>query len=154
MAGREDVFQKAMSEGHSAAWDQQWDKAAAAYPKALEEFPDHPKALSSLGMALFELQRFDESLQVYQKAAQAAPTDPLPLEKVGQLSERLGTYPGSHPVLYEGCRAIYQEPGGGKGARELGTRYPIGFRTCHRPFVSGTWFMNVSVMPNRRPPNT
>ncbi|HEX7541460.1 MAG TPA: tetratricopeptide repeat protein, partial [Anaerolineales bacterium] len=90
MAGREDIFQKAMSMGHSVAWDQQWDKAAAAYRKALEEFPDHPKALSSLGLALFELQLYDESLQVYQKAAQAAPNDPVVLEKVGQLSERLG----------------------------------------------------------------
>ncbi len=90
MAGNEDVFQKTMSMGHSAAWDQQWDKAAEAYGRALDEFPDHPKALSSLGLALFELQRYDESLQVYQKAAKAAPTDPVPLEKVGQLSERLG----------------------------------------------------------------
>ncbi len=79
-----------MNMGHSAAWDQQWDQAAAAYQKALEEIPDHPKALSSLGLALFELQRYDESLQVYQKAAQAAPNDPVPLEKVGQLSERVG----------------------------------------------------------------
>ncbi len=90
MAGREDIFQKAMNMGHSAAWDQQWDKAAAAYQKALEEVPDHPKALSSLGLALFELQRYDESLQVYQKAAQAAPNDPVQQEKVGQLSERVG----------------------------------------------------------------
>jgi tetratricopeptide (TPR) repeat protein len=90
MAGREDNFQKAMSMGHSMAWDQQWDKAAAAYRNALEEHPNHPKALSSLGLALFELQRFDESLQIYQKAAQVSPNDPVPLEKVGQLSERLG----------------------------------------------------------------
>jgi len=90
MAGREDVFQKAMGMGHSAAWDQQWDKAAMDYQNALEEFPNHPRALSSLGLALFELQRYDESLQVFQKAAQAAPNDPVPLEKVGQLSERSG----------------------------------------------------------------
>jgi tetratricopeptide (TPR) repeat protein len=90
MAGREEYFHKAMSMGHSAAWDQQWDNAAASYQKALEEIPNHPKALSSLGLALFELQRYDESLQVYQNAAQAAPLDPVPLEKVGQLSERLG----------------------------------------------------------------
>jgi len=83
MAGREETFQKAMSTGHSAAWDQHWDKAAAAYRKALEEFPDNPKALSSLGLALFELQRYDESLQIYQKAVLAAPNDPVPLEKVG-----------------------------------------------------------------------
>jgi tetratricopeptide (TPR) repeat protein len=90
MAGREDIFQQAMNKGHSAAWDQQWDKAAESYQQALEEFPDRPKALSSLGLALFEMQRYDESLQIYQKAAQAAPNDPVPLEKVGQLSERVG----------------------------------------------------------------
>ena len=93
MAGRDEVFQKAMSEGHSAAWDQQWEKAAAAYSKALGEIPGHPKALTSLGLALFELQDYEESLKTYQKAAQAAPTDPVPLEKVAQLSERLGMNP-------------------------------------------------------------
>ncbi|HEX7620132.1 MAG TPA: tetratricopeptide repeat protein, partial [Anaerolineales bacterium] len=90
MAGSEDIFQKAMNMGHSVAWDLQWDQAAAAYRKALDEFPDNPKALSSLGLALFELQQYDESLQVYLKAAQVAPNDPVPLENVGQLSERLG----------------------------------------------------------------
>ncbi len=90
MAGREDIFKKAMSRGHSAAWDQEWGQAAEAYQQALDEFPDNPKALSSLGLALFELQRYDESLQVYQKAVQVAPDDPVPLEKVGKLSERVG----------------------------------------------------------------
>jgi tetratricopeptide (TPR) repeat protein len=90
MAGREDLFQKSMNMGHSMAWDQQWDKAAASYRKALDEFPENPKALSSLGLALFELQKYDESLKVYQKATQSAPNDPVPLENVGQLSGRLG----------------------------------------------------------------
>lgn len=90
MVGREDIFQKAMSMGHSMAWDQQWGKAASAYRNALEEFPEHPKALSSLGLALFELKRYDESLEIYKKAALAAPNDPVPLEKVGQLSEQSG----------------------------------------------------------------
>jgi len=90
MAGREDIFKKAMSAGHSAAWDQLWDKAAVAYQQALVEFPDNPKALSSLGLALFELQRFEESLQAYQRAAQASPDDPVPLEKIAQISEHLG----------------------------------------------------------------
>jgi tetratricopeptide (TPR) repeat protein len=93
MAGREDLFEKAMNAGHSAAWDQQWDKAVVSYRKALDESPDNPKALSSLGLALFELQRYEESLQVYQKAAQAAPSDPIPLEKMGQLFQRLGKSP-------------------------------------------------------------
>ncbi len=90
MTGREDVFKSAMSTGHSAAWDQQWDQAVESYQKALAEFPTHPKALTSLGLALFELQRYDEALQVYLQAARSAPNDPLPLEKAGQLYERLG----------------------------------------------------------------
>jgi tetratricopeptide (TPR) repeat protein len=93
MAGREDLYQKAMNEGHSAAWDQEWEKAAVLYQSALKEFPNQPKALTSLGLALFELNRFDESLQAYQHAAQVAPQDPVPLEKVGQLEERLGNIP-------------------------------------------------------------
>lgn len=93
MAGREDPFEKAMNAGHSAAWDQQWDKAVVSYRKALDVSPENPKALSSLGLALFELQRYEESLQVYQKAAQAAPNDPIPLEKMGQLFQRVGKPP-------------------------------------------------------------
>ena len=90
MAGDKEIFQTAMSRGHSSAWDQRWDKAAQAYQQALDEFPDNPKALTSLGLALFELQRFDESLEVYQKAARASVNDPVPMEKVGQISERMG----------------------------------------------------------------
>ena len=55
MPGREDIFQKAMNDGHSAAWDQEWDKAVSAYRRALQEFPDQPKALNSLGLALYHL---------------------------------------------------------------------------------------------------
>src|SRR5208337_3530750 len=90
MAGSNEVFREAMSKGHSAAWDQRWDKAALAYQQALEEIPNDPKALTSLGLALYELQRYDESLLAYQQAAQVAPNDPIPQEKVGQLLERLG----------------------------------------------------------------
>ncbi len=90
MPGRDDVFQKAMNEGHSAAWDQDWGKAAAAYRKALQEIPDQPKALNSLGLALYQLGEFDESLRMYQRASQLSPDDPVPLEKAAQISERLG----------------------------------------------------------------
>ena len=65
MPGREDIFQKAMNDGHSAAWDQEWDKACAAYRRALEEFPDHPKALNSLGLALYQLGNIEEALHIY-----------------------------------------------------------------------------------------
>lgn len=90
MPGREDIFQKAMNDGHSAAWDQEWDKAAAAYRRALQEFPDHPKALNSLGLALYQLGNIEEALQIYINVAKRSPDDPLPVEKVAQISERLG----------------------------------------------------------------
>ena len=90
MAGREDVFRKAMSDGHSAAWDQEWEKAAMAYQQALKEMPNHPKALSSLGLAFFQLERYEDSLEAYKQAAHASPEDPIPPEKVALLSERLG----------------------------------------------------------------
>jgi tetratricopeptide (TPR) repeat protein len=90
MAERNEVFQEAMNRGHSAAWDQQWEQAAAAYQQALNVIPTNPNALASLGLALFELQKYEESLQAYQKAVQASPRDPIPLEKSGQLLERLG----------------------------------------------------------------
>jgi len=90
MPGQEDVFQKAMNQGHSHAWDQEWSKAAVSYRKALEEFPDHPKALSSLGLALLQSQQYDEALQIYQRVGELSPTDPVPFERIAQLSERLG----------------------------------------------------------------
>jgi tetratricopeptide (TPR) repeat protein len=79
-----------MNEGHSAAWDQEWEKAAAAYRDALQEFPDDPKALNSLGLALYQLAQFDEALGIYQRVVRISPEDPVPIEKVAQLSERLG----------------------------------------------------------------
>ena len=90
MAGRQDVFQQAMNQGHSAAWDQQWEKAADFYRHALEEIPDQPQALTSLGLALIELQDYEAALQCYFKAAKVTPDDPVPMEKIAQLYERLG----------------------------------------------------------------
>ncbi len=90
MPGREDIFQKAMNEGHSAAWDQEWSKAISAYRAALQEMPDHPKALNSLGLALFQQGNFEEALQIYLRAAKVSPQDPSPLEKLAQLFERTG----------------------------------------------------------------
>src|SRR5512141_1388105 len=93
MPEREDIYQRAMNEGHSAAWDQDWQKAAAAYRQALQEFPDQPRALNSLGLALFQLGQFEESLRIYQRVASLTKDDPVAFEKVGQLSERVGDLP-------------------------------------------------------------
>jgi tetratricopeptide (TPR) repeat protein len=101
MPGREDVFQKAMNQGHSAAWDQMWDKAAACYETALREFPENPKALNSLALAQFQMQHFDQALATYKRAARLTPEDPLPVEKIAQLSERTGDIPTAVAAAYQ-----------------------------------------------------
>lgn len=95
MPGREDTFQKYMNDGHSAAWDQQWEKAAVSYRAALQEIPDQPKALNNLGLALHQLSRFDEALEIYKRVAQLSPEEPVALERIAQLSERLGDLKGA-----------------------------------------------------------
>jgi tetratricopeptide (TPR) repeat protein len=89
MSENEERFQQAMNQGHSAAWDQLWEQAAAYYRQALNEIPENPKALTSLGLALYEIKQFKEALGVYQQAVNADPNDPLPLEKVGEINEFL-----------------------------------------------------------------
>lgn len=90
MAGNKEAFQKAMNLGHSAAWDQEWRQAANYYSTALDEFPDHALALSSLGLALYEMQDYETALNCYQKAALISPEDPVPHEKIARIHERMG----------------------------------------------------------------
>ena len=40
MAGNRKIYEQAMNMGHSAAWDQEWDTAIAAYGRAVQEFPE------------------------------------------------------------------------------------------------------------------
>jgi tetratricopeptide (TPR) repeat protein len=101
MTINQDAFQKAMNLGHSAAWDQMWDQAARYYRQALDLMPDSPKALTSLGLALFEMQYFDEAMVLYQRAARVAPNDPVSIEKMARIYERQGK-------MEEGINAFMQ----------------------------------------------
>ena len=101
MPGREDIYKKAMNEGHSAAWDQAWDKAAGFYETALREFPQNPKALNSLALAQFQLGRFDEALVTYKRVAKLTPEDPVAMEKIAQLCERTGDIQSAVPTYYQ-----------------------------------------------------
>ncbi|NMC84529.1 MAG: tetratricopeptide repeat protein [Anaerolineaceae bacterium] len=83
-------FQTLMNQGHSAAWDQDWDKASEFYRQALEEIPDHPMALASLGLAHYQLKQYDEALRVYQRVSAIQPDDPMPFEKIARIYERTG----------------------------------------------------------------
>lgn len=78
MSGNQELFQKLMNNGHSAVWDQDWQRAAEYYRHAVEEIPNHPLALSSLGLALMELNDLAGALECYQRAARAAPSDRSP----------------------------------------------------------------------------
>ena len=63
MTGRREEFDQAMRLGHSAAWDQHWDRAISSYRAALAEFPDDAIALTSLAFALLQADQLDESLR-------------------------------------------------------------------------------------------
>ncbi len=90
MSGDQQVYQNAMNQGHSAAWDQDWQTASSYYRIAISEFPENSNALTSLALALFELQKYQESLDYYLRASKISPNDPLPLQKVAEIQERLG----------------------------------------------------------------
>ena len=90
MPGNRPIYEQAMNMGHSAAWDHQWDKAIAAYGRAVQEFPDDSTAHNSLGLALLQARRLEDALKVYTRAHQLAPEDPIPLEKSADVLERLG----------------------------------------------------------------
>jgi tetratricopeptide (TPR) repeat protein len=90
MPGNAERFEKAMNQGHSEAWEQNWDHAASFYRQALEEFPNHPKAITSLALALFEMKAYSEALTYYQRASELIPEDPLPLEKASECLEFTG----------------------------------------------------------------
>lgn len=87
---QDDKFQRLMNEGYSAAWDMDWDSASTHYRQALKTIPDHPLALTNLGLALFELKDDEEALKCYRKVQQMSPEDPIPLEKISVIYERQG----------------------------------------------------------------
>ncbi len=90
MPGNRKIYEQAMQMGHSAAWDQEWDKAIAAYGRAVQEMPEDPAAHNSLGLALLKARRLEDALKVYTRAHQLAPDDPIPVEKSADVLERLG----------------------------------------------------------------
>ena len=92
MAGNQTRFQEAMKQATSAAWDGAWSKAADYYRQALQEMPNHPVALSNLGLALYEMHNYKDALPVYQKAIGISPSDPVIMDKIADLQERLGNY--------------------------------------------------------------
>lgn len=90
MPGQKQVYDQFMNLGHGFAWDQEWDKAIAAYARAVQEIPEDPESHKYLGLALLESRRYSDALKVYSRAHQLSPDDPVPLEKSADVLERLG----------------------------------------------------------------
>jgi tetratricopeptide (TPR) repeat protein len=86
----QDSFQHSMDLGHSAAWEQQWAEAADHYRKAVTLQPENVQALSSLALALYELEDFESALENYKKVSVLQPNDPVSLEKIARIYERIG----------------------------------------------------------------
>lgn len=90
MPGNREAYERAMNEGHNAAWDQDWPVAIAAYGRAVQEFPEDPEAHIHWGLALLQDNRLEDALRVYRRAQQLSPDDPIPLEKSADVLERMG----------------------------------------------------------------
>jgi tetratricopeptide (TPR) repeat protein len=67
-----------------------WEKASSYYHIAIDEFPENVTALSSLALALFEVQKYPDALEYYQRVTRLTPNDPVPMQKVAEIYERLG----------------------------------------------------------------
>jgi len=90
VAGNRKLYLQALREGHNLAWDGQWTEAAAAYRRAVEEFPDDVMANTSLGMAYLRAGAFQAALEVYQRLDRLTPDDPTVLETLASLLTRMG----------------------------------------------------------------
>jgi tetratricopeptide (TPR) repeat protein len=90
MAGRREIYDQALRQGSTAAWDQKWDQAIAAYQKALAEFPNEPVAMDHLALAYTQCGQLDLALNTYQELIRHDPQNPVFHEKVGDLLERRG----------------------------------------------------------------
>ena len=90
MAGNRKAFEEAMQAGANATLKQDWSEAAAAYQRALAEFPRDAGALTGLGSAHFGVGQFEEALDAYQQASALSPNDPALLERIGETHEQLG----------------------------------------------------------------
>lgn len=89
-SGNKDLFQKALNQGHSAAWEGRWQQAVDHYSRALKEYPENPNALNSLALAHYELNNLDQALELYQRASRFSPEDPIPVEKSAQIYKQNG----------------------------------------------------------------
>jgi tetratricopeptide (TPR) repeat protein len=100
MGGNQQVYDQAKEAGDNFFFDQDWEKAAAAYARALQEFPSDNEAQMGLGIAMLELKRYPEALRVFEMGAKSG-ENPAFLERQAEVLERLGR-------AQEAAQAYYQ----------------------------------------------
>lgn len=83
-------YQTALREAANAAWEENWEQAAASFNQALAAKPDDGQALTGLALAVSEMGRREEALELYKRATNVVPDDPLPHERMAVLYEELG----------------------------------------------------------------
>lgn len=90
MAGNRARFEQALTRGHSLSWDQNWEKAIAAFNAAIAEISDEPAPYAGLGMAYLESNQLDKALENYKLAARYSRGDVIHLRQVADVQERMG----------------------------------------------------------------
>jgi tetratricopeptide (TPR) repeat protein len=78
-----------LDQGHSAAWAQDWERAASLYMQALKLMPDEPKILMNLGLSYYQLNKWNEALKYYKDAVRVSQSNPLAWEKLALVYEKL-----------------------------------------------------------------
>ncbi|MCD6402173.1 MAG: tetratricopeptide repeat protein [Anaerolineales bacterium] len=121
MPGPNEIYKEMMEKGHSAAWDQEWNRAVAFYQQALDEKPGDLKALTSVALAFYELKEFKESLKYYIKVAKLSPSDPVPFEKASMIYEKLNQNKYASDAAYRAAEVQIKNKNL-KGAIELYSR--------------------------------
>jgi hypothetical protein len=97
MTGSRQFFSSNES-GHSAARGSKLEEAAIT--GGIDEFPEHPQALTNLGLALYELQEYEESRVITNRLPVFLPVI-LFLEKIAHSRSAWATEQASPPCSAE-----------------------------------------------------
>ncbi|MBK8135740.1 MAG: hypothetical protein IPK52_07875 [Chloroflexi bacterium] len=90
MAGNREAYEKYMTSGHDAAWDQNWPVAIRAYTLAVQEMVEDAEAHLHLGLAFLKADKLNDALRTLERAQQLAPEDPAAAEQAAEVLERMG----------------------------------------------------------------
>lgn len=89
MTKNHNSFEKALAQGHSYNWDQNWDAAIQAFQLAIQESATEPAPYAGLGMAYLGLEQRGRALENYKLAARYSQGDILYLRHVAELQQEL-----------------------------------------------------------------